>query len=453
MIGFPLRPSVRLLFLVCAMIAVIPSFASAEDQDKDKPAETERTTYKESVVVERTTTTREKQVTTKKAKDKYTCAIFVANRSKLDDQKVLVMQDFLIGHATEKGFRIIAREDVINSVAKLAEAGPNKGDKRLPGEELDELLSNNTSAMRLAQNLNADYVLMISITSFGTTTTRFNDPAQGINIVGKNSRLKATYRLLDTTIGGSQIAGVATASTSKRVDSRTVIDDENVVDDLLDASAEDLSDMMGKAARSGGVEAPAVASKGGNSFEVHCGVADLTFPEIQKDEHNQYVVVAGHYRLESLAVTVEMDGVVIGTTPGPFTAKPGLHKLRLRREKFKEWQGTVNISDGQVLQVALQMTPQGLDEFAAMTKFFQDLKTNTILSEAQAKAWEGYAKQMEQSGVRIQKNVNIDENIKIHGTKSSDLPRKQQVDPDQPRKLPAPPRDLPTEPKPDRGEQ
>ena len=89
------------------------------------------------------------------------------------------MQDFLIGHVTDDGFNVIAREDVINAVSSLAKEGPNKGDERLAGADLDKLLSNNTSALHLAQNINADYVLVVTITSFGTDAAALPTLASG----------------------------------------------------------------------------------------------------------------------------------------------------------------------------------------------------------------------------------------------------------------------------------
>ncbi len=106
------------------------------DPSSDTNDATVTATYKENVTVERTTTVREAAIVSvphvKKAK--YGCAIFVANRAeKISDKKVLVLQDFLTGHVTDDGFNVIAREDVINAVDKLApDAGPNKGNKALP---------------------------------------------------------------------------------------------------------------------------------------------------------------------------------------------------------------------------------------------------------------------------------------------------------------------------------
>jgi len=48
-------------------------------------------------------------------------------------------------------------------------------------------------------------------------------------------------------------------------------------------------------------------------------------------------------------VTVELDGIAIGSAPGSFQGFPGLHKLRLSREGFDSWERTVNLYDGQNL--------------------------------------------------------------------------------------------------------
>src|SRR5262245_25904707 len=241
-------------------------------------------TYKENVVVERTTTVQEVVTTTRTVKEKYKCAIFVTNRAeKVSDKKVEEMQDLLTGYATDKGFIRIAREDVINSVAGLADAGPNRGDPRLAGANLDKLLSNNTSALRLAQNLEADYVLVVSITSFGTDTQRFKDVASGIDLLNKKHQMRATWKLLDGTMGGSMTAGVATAISSDRVEPRSgVVERENVVDDLIDSAAMDIAAMLERAARRGSIESVALAGGNGGSgevtFDINCNLANMVFP-------------------------------------------------------------------------------------------------------------------------------------------------------------------------------
>jgi hypothetical protein len=379
--------------------------ARAED-----PIDVVTSTYKEQVTVERTTTVREvQQIKPKVAKEKYKVAIFVANRTKIVDDKVLVMQDLLNGYATDKGFSIISREDTINAVAKLApDAGPNKGDHNLPGAKMDEVLSNNTSAMHLATNLGADYVLMVSLTTFGTDKQRYTDREKGIDLIMYKHQLRATYKVLDTTIGGSMTAGVATATISDRVaPGNNVIERENLVDDLIDSAAMDMASMLATASRADAIKPIADAGKDA-TFRIDSAVADLFYPEIVKNEKGEQILGAGRYRLEAMSVGVELDGVMIGTTPGPFTAKPGLHKIRLRREMFKDYEATVKISDGAALVLPMRMTDEGFQRFTDMAKGMAELKAGQALTDAQVKVWEGYAKQLEGSTIKIDQQIKAD---------------------------------------------
>ena len=90
-------------------------------------------------------------------------AIFVENRvGQAFDNKVPVLEDFITSRITEKGFSIISREVVINSLKNYNSEKTKSPDS----EKLDTLLSNNTSALRLAQLMGVDYIIVTSITSF-----------------------------------------------------------------------------------------------------------------------------------------------------------------------------------------------------------------------------------------------------------------------------------------------
>jgi hypothetical protein len=412
---------------VCAMgMWAAPAAVSAapEDGTVARVGETTSARYQETTVETTRTVEREVTVVQRKVKEKYKCAIFVANRAstKVPDEKVSVMEDLLTGNAADKGFEIISREVVLNSVKELAKAGPNKGNERAPGAQLDEALSNNTSALRLADNMGADYVLFVTISTFGSDKVAVNDPKRNINMVMLTSKMRATYKLLDITRGGSLTAGVATATKSDRVGAETTITRETVVDDLIEATAMDMATMMERASANNRIPDPGVANAK-VEFEIRCGVADLVFPEIVKNDQGEYVVTAGRYQLEQLGVAVELDGVLIGTSPGPLLARPGLHKIRLKRAKFEDYEGTVAIAPPttdrfgdkhpQLLQITMQMTPVGRAEFKEMTAFVDNLKRDKILTDAQAKAWEGYAQQMKQSGNRV--TVDVKKNIKYDG--------------------------------------
>jgi hypothetical protein len=378
-------------------------------------------TYKENVVVERTTTVQEVVTTTRTLKEKYKCAIFVTNRAeKVSDAKVEEMQDLLTGYATDKGFIMLSREDVINSVGNLSDAGPNRGDVKLVGANLDKMLSNNTSALRLANNLEADYVLVVSITSFGTDTQRFKDTASGIDLLNKKHQLRATWKLLDGTMGGSMTAGVATAVINDRTaPGSSVVERENVVDDLIDSAAMDMAGMLDRASRRGVIDSAAVVGGNGNAevtFAINCNLANMAFPEVIKTAAGSYEITPNQYHLEAAKVVVELDGVVIGSTGGAqLKARPGLHKLRLRRAMLEDYEGTVKISQGMCLQIDMQFTPEGFADFKTMSASIERLKQSRALTDADVKVLEGYARKLSQSGIKV--DINGDNASSVRETK------------------------------------
>jgi len=114
--------------------------------------------------------------------------------------------------------------------------------------------------------------------------------------------------------------------------------------------------------------------------------------------------------VQAMDVTVELDGVAIGSAPGEFKARPGLHKLSLTREGFDTWSRTVNIYDGQSLKVALQMSPAGYARWAETTDFLATLDSNRKLTDAEVKRIEGIAEYFKNSHYR----VDTKENVKVY---------------------------------------
>ncbi len=335
-----------------------------------------------------------------------TAAIFVKNRAKnVPDEKVAVLEDFITSRITDGGFHVIAREDVINAVASFANAGPNQGDASFAGQELDKILSNNTSALALTRNMGADYFLVASITTLGADHIRFNNE-QGVNTDILEHKLTVSYKLVDAAMGGSLTGDVIEVSEKIRQQPGLTIE-RDVVNNLLnDSSGKLAAGLIARAEKNQIREGP--ARKGMVEFTIHCGMQDLSIPEIVKNDAGEYVVTANQYRVEAMAVTVAIDGVTVGTTPGPLQAYPGLAKIRLSREGFKDWSQTINIRKDMTLVVPMQMTEDGHARWKENTAFLEGLKASAKLSDAQAKMWEGLAKMLEQSGLRIDQRSNTE---------------------------------------------
>ncbi|MEM7626216.1 MAG: PEGA domain-containing protein [Planctomycetota bacterium] len=326
-------------------------------------------------------------------------AVFVKNRAGgAFDDKVEAFEDLLTAEVTDLGFALVSREDTIKSI-RTALGLPQ--DSSLPGAELDEALESSTSALRLAQNMGVDYLLVASLATYGSQTQHLNRPDLGIDRRVTTDTLRASYKILDAGLGESLSAGAVTA-VNKRQASDSLHDEANT--DIVNGLIADAAAQIGERLRAKGGADGVPDSKLADrvvEFLVSCTMQDLSIPEVIKDEQDNYIVTGNRYKLETLAVTVELDGVVIGTAPGKFDALPGLHKIRLTREGFEPWERTINVRDGQHLAVALQLSDEGRANWMQMAEFLNNLKVQERVSEAQAEFIRGAAQTMRQSGVRI----------------------------------------------------
>lgn len=121
-------------------------------------------------------------------------AIFVANRAdKVLDDKLAAFEDFISSRITAKAFAVISHEVATDAVSSLS-----KDSKQT---SMDQLLGNNASALRLAQMLGADYLILASLSSYGTEKRTFD--ADGVKTVIVMHNLRVTYKILEGVQGGT----------------------------------------------------------------------------------------------------------------------------------------------------------------------------------------------------------------------------------------------------------
>jgi hypothetical protein len=107
--------------------------------------------------------------------------------------------------------------------------------------------------------------------------------------------------------------------------------------------------------------------------------------------------------------------MAIGSAPGKFKVSPGVTKMKIRREGFKDWDSTVNFSDGQKFNVALQMSDAGYTRWKDNTTFLFGLKTGEKLTDAVVKVAEGFAQTLRQSGYRVDTKTDVKANVETKG--------------------------------------
>lgn len=331
-------------------------------------------------------------------------AIIVQNRasSGLND-KVAALEDLVASRVAGRGFSVISRDDVTRSMKDYS-AGKDSNGELTP---LDRSLEDSSSALRLAQNIGADYILVPSIISLGTEKKNYN--GNGISTLNITHKLRVSYKIVEVGEGGAVRGGAFTSEKFFRQTSDLQTDSTDVVNDLLDDAADQLSEAIVQSAQA----LPAQVAKAAMvTFNVACTMTDprqqpILISAVGITEDNHVVTTNQPIAVQAVDVTVELDGVAIGSAPGSFQGRPGLHKIRLSREGFDVWERTINIFDGQKLRVALQMSNAGYTRWADTTAFLSTLDNTRKLTDAEVKRIEGVAEFFKNSHYRVDTKENV----------------------------------------------
>jgi hypothetical protein len=446
--------------LLFGLTLALPPFARAQTNSIETDANLKDSTT--HVVVERKvieTTKTYQQDTPRDTLRKI--AIVVQNRASAGlNDKVPVLEDLVASRIAGRGFSVISRDEAVNALktyrtegvavavdnsvkvdaqsgttlkvqngvaaygqsvradseipagttkagADIANAGASQVSATAETTPLDQALSDNTSALRLAQNLGADYILVPSIVSLGTEKKNYS--GNGITTLNIIHRLRVTYKIVEAGQDGAVRGGAFVSEKNIRQTADLQTDDSDVINALLDDAADQLAEAIAQNAASLPAE---VAKAGPVNFNVSCTMTDprqqpILISTLGVTADNQVVVTNRPVALQALDVTVELDGVALGSAPGTLQARPGLHKMRLSREGFDVWERTVNISEGQNLHVALQMSSAGYARWADTTSFLATLDSNRKLTDAEAERIQGIATFFKNSHYRVDTKENV----------------------------------------------
>lgn len=314
------------------------------------------------------------------------------------DDKIPVLEDLVGTRVAGKGYSIISRDIVTQALS----GKPNV---------LDSALNDNSSALRLAQNLGVDFILVPSIATYGAEKKSYS--GNGVVTLNVTHTLRVSYKIVEAGAGAAIRGGTLAATKTLRQTPDLNTEDIDIVNQLLDDVAGQLADALVQNAPTLPTETAAAKRV---HFHVVCTMTDprqapILVSAIGVTADNHVVMTNQPIAVQPMDVTVELDGIAIGSAPGDFQALPGLHKMRLSREGFGVWERTVNIYDGQALRVALQMNPESYARWTDTTAFLAGLDANRKLTDAEAKRIEGIAEFFKNSHYRIDSsqapNVNI----------------------------------------------
>lgn len=334
-------------------------------------------------------------------------AIFVVNHAnKSFDDKLATLEDFVTGPLTEKGYGVISREVATDAASNFI--------KQNPGTILDEAFNRSSAPLRLAQMLQADYLMVVSISSFGTTEKK--TAISGKEVVQTIHTLRATYKLNEGILGAAVSSATISATDSIMSTTGAETLDTDVINRLLEKTAEEITKKIPPP------PSPAV----GNApveFTVVCGIMDaggqsLSLPGIRRTPDNTVVIERTPVAVQAVNATVELNGAAVGSTPDAFKALPGLHKIKITHEQCEFWERTINISPGQKQKVVLQMTEKAYQRWKDQTAFLQTLENGRKLTDAEVEKVKGLAESLRKShvAVDVKNDVKVDtkEGVKVY---------------------------------------
>ncbi|MDQ8196748.1 PEGA domain-containing protein [Pelagicoccus enzymogenes] len=270
-------------------------------------------------------------------------------------------------------------------------------------------VTDGSSLQRVAQNLGADFALSATITSYNKNTKSFD--SYGVKGTNEIHTLRVSYQLLDVADGASVLADTVSAQATIRQTGNLNDDGGSMLPNLLDEAASKLATAF--AIKTKSTDIGAIAAKKSEkevTFTLAITSQTIAIPSVTAREDGTFDVKPSTYSVEPADFTVELDGLTIGSAGSAteFTALPGLHRLKISREGYKDWSRMVNIREGMTLKIEAAQTAAELAKMKELVSYFQGLSKQTTLSAAEAEVLQGRAQALRQSGYRIDTQIKSD---------------------------------------------
>lgn len=269
----------------------------------------------------------------------------------------------------------------------------------------DQKLLANTSYTNLARNMGADYVLMLSLENFSKSERKLRDArfgkaidSDGTTIKTTTCKISASYRVLDAVSGASIGGGVVSAKRTYRTSASMETSYDSPTEGLEENIAEALAEEILSHAttwRFASVDIVGIPV----TFDV--SAYDMNNQPIYLPMYDGTTPVVNERKPASVSATIEVDGVVVGTSSQTIMMPSGMHKVRISRPGYDDITMHMVPRDGMIVGVNLRMQQSEYNRIKDSITFMHQLTTDRELNQAEVKVLEGHAKELEQSGVRI----------------------------------------------------
>ncbi|MEI6645566.1 MAG: PEGA domain-containing protein [bacterium] len=274
----------------------------------------------------------------------------------------------------------------------------------------------NSTALNMARTIGAELILAVAIDSMSTEIRTYS--GTGVRTKTKIITLRGSYRLMDPEQGTALISAPLKTSRTYRESDSIQIDVSDSCAELLEKASDQIAkDVLAKA-NAITIQAPK------ESIEIKIASLskdlqgnDLTLPDIRVTEDGKIISMEKPLSVE-ISATVELDGILIGTTPCSIKTRSGIHKVRLIAPGFADYVANMTASDEmRQLNFTLQMTDAGFQRWKEVRLFLLNLgadkkfveaalQRDRKLTDAQVEYIKGQAEMYRNSNFRITKLPN-----------------------------------------------
>ena len=315
------------------------------------------TTTTQTVVKNVTTTIVETVEVAQKSTMLRKVAVFVQNRTKvagMDDEVDGIRDRLAAALAEVDGFAVMDSSEVADTFRRYKVTVDEEKTGLVPG------IFSGGSVPRVAQMLECDYIVAATIADARSMARTIGGEA------AKVFTLRMTLKVMDA--NGASVDSVPLPPQQMPV--RGADDDPmGYYQILVDKWVSQVVPVVAqKASR---WRSPAAAQQ-----MVAFGVS-TTIDRVVSDLESQTKGVQGELLQELRKVvggaTVEIDGAVVGTSPGQFYATPGLHQIKVSRAWMTPYTGTVSIREGSNFEFALEMSAEGISKWGSVEALRADV--------------------------------------------------------------------------------
>ena len=289
-------------------------------------------------------------------------AVFVRNQTRnatLDDE-VDSLRDLVTVELAASGVRVLDSSDIAESFTRYKVTTREERDGLVDG------LFRGGSAVRISEIIGSDYLVIV-----GVNQASYRERAVGGKTVGVY-RCTLSVKILE---GGSGEVVGGDIVRKTYPSAQTQGEDDGYYLDLFRTAATDIAASCGTkiaGLRARDTDATLV------EFSVRTSI-DTLVDGLETGVRAPNELLDSFRRLVG-GVSVELDGVALGSAPGTFKASPGLHQLRVTRPWMEPWQRTIMVRPGAQFDIALELSEAGLRRYQSV----ESLKAALALQYAEA---------------------------------------------------------------------